>query len=73
MKKIRVIKVKNEDGTLNDEPYIITADANNIEMANGYDLQKTIGDINVEEEGSIAEQLEAISLRLAALEERNNS
>ena len=41
-------------------------------IENGKDLQDTIGDINIDKDGSIAEQLKNIIERLEALEENNN-
>lgn len=64
---IKKIKIKKQDDTYTD--YIpIGADAININMSNGKDLQNTIGDINVDEDGSIAEQLKNIIERLQNLE-----
>jgi uncharacterized protein YecA (UPF0149 family) len=77
MNKIKTIKIKNEDGSVSEESYSITTDALNIDMSNGYNLQETIGNIDVETDGSIAEQLQLIINRLIALEEQeeeeNNS
>ena len=53
---IKKVKIKKEDDTYTD--YIpIGADARNISMSNGYNVQDTIGNINVDEDGNIAEQL----------------
>ena len=67
MDKIKTVKIKNEDGTVNTESYYISADARNIDMANGYDVQETIGIINVDNDGSIADQLD--DLRINARKE----
>lgn len=67
MDKIKTIKIKNEDGTVSKESYYLSADARNIDMTNGYDVQETIGTINVDEDGSIAEQLEKIKQTLQEL------
>lgn len=64
MDKIKTIKVKNEDGSLSEETYAISADAINIDMENGRDLQETIGTIDVYNKGNIAEQLTAIETNL---------
>jgi len=72
MKKIKTLKIKNEDGSINEESYTISADAINIDMKNGKNLQETIGNIDIDEDGSIAEQLKNIIERLEALEENNN-
>ena len=57
MNKIKTIKIKNEDGSINEESYTIAADAINIDMANGKDLQETIGNIDIDNDGNIANQL----------------
>ena len=54
--RIKKIKIKQSDGTFSD--YIpIGANAKDVDMANGYSLENTIGTINVDKEGSIAKQL----------------
>ena len=58
MNKIKTVKIKNEDGSISEESYPISVNANLIDMSNGYDLQETIGNIDVNKDGSIAEQLE---------------
>ena len=68
MNKIKTIKIKNEDGSISEESYTITVDAKDVDMKNGYDLQDTIGNIDVDKDGSIAEQLAAIITRLNNLE-----
>ena len=70
MNKIKTIKIKNEDGSISEESYSIATDALNIDMSNGYNLQKTIGNIDVNKDGSIAEQLAAIIIRLNNLENK---
>ena len=72
MDKIKTVKIKNPDGSVSQETYTISADAKDVDMKNGKDLQDTIGDINVDRDGSIAEQLKNIIERLEALEESNN-
>lgn len=57
MDKIKTVKIKNPDGSVSEESYTISVDAKNVDMKNGKDLQDTIGDINVDRNGSIAEQL----------------
>ena len=57
MNKIKTIKIKNEDGSINEESYTIAVDSINVDMKNGKDLQDTVGDVNVDEDGNIAEQL----------------
>ena len=72
MDKIKTVKIKNPNGSVSEETYIISVDAKDVDMKNGKDLQDTIGDINVDRDGSIAEQLKNIIERLEALEESNN-
>jgi len=67
MNKIKTVKIKNEDGSISIESYNISADARNIDMTNGYDVQEIIGTINVDEDGSIAEQLGKIKQTLQEL------
>lgn len=68
---IKKIKIKKSDGTYSD--YIpIGAEAQNIDMKNNYSVQDNIGDIDIEKDGSIAEQLAAIVARLDALENKND-
>ena len=53
---IKKIKIKKEDGTYTN--YIpIGAEAKNIDMKNNYSVQANIGDIDVDNDGSISEQL----------------
>ena len=53
---IKKVKVMQTDGTFTD--YIpLGADAENIDMKNDYSVQVNIGDIDVDNDGSIAEQL----------------
>lgn len=68
MNKVKTIKVKNEDGSISEESYTITVDAKDVDMKNGYDLQDTIGNIDIDTDGNIAEQLAAIITRLNNLE-----
>lgn len=72
MDKIKTVKIKNPDGSVSEETYTISVDAKDVDMKNGKDLQDTIGNINVDRDGSIAEQLKNIIERLEALEENNN-
>lgn len=57
MNKIKTIKIKNEDGSISEESYTIAADALNIDMVNGKNVQETIGTIDVDKDGDIATQL----------------
>lgn len=72
MDKIKTVKIKNPDGSVSEETYTISVDAKDVDMKNSKDLQDTIGDINVDRDGSIAEQLKNIIERLEVLEESNN-
>ena len=58
MDKIKTVKIKNPDGSISEETYTISVDAKNVDMKNGKDLQNTIGDINIDTDGNIAEQLD---------------
>ena len=57
MNKIKTIKIKEEDGSISEESYTIAADAINIDMKNGKDLQETVGNIDIDIDGNIATQL----------------
>lgn len=57
MDKIKTIKIKDEDGSISEESYTIAADAINVDMSNGYNLQDTIGTININIDGNISKQL----------------
>lgn len=72
MDKIKTVKIKELDGSISEETYTISVDAKDVDMKNGKDLQDTIGDINVDRDGNIAEQLKNIIERLETLEESNN-
>ena len=57
MDRIKTVKIKNPDGSVSEETYTISVDAKNVDMDNGKELQETIGTINVDMDGNIAEQL----------------
>lgn len=57
MNKVKTIKIKNEDGSISEESYSIAADAVNVDMVNGKNVQETIGTIDVDKDGDIAAQL----------------
>ena len=57
MDKIKTVKIKNPDGSISEETYTISVDARNVDMDNGKDLQDIIGNIDVDKDGSIADQL----------------
>lgn len=57
MDKIKTVKIKNEDGSISEETYTISVDSRNVDMDNGKDLQETIGTVNVDIDGDVAEQL----------------
>lgn len=57
MKKIKTVKIKEIDGSIGEESYAITADAKDVDMSNGRDVQETIGTINIDKDGNIATQL----------------
>ena len=60
MEKVKTVRVKEADGTISQEVINIAADALNVEMANGETVQDTIGDIDINEDGNIAEQLKSV-------------
>ena len=56
MDRIKKLKIKKQDGTFTD--YIpIGADAQNIDMNNGFSVQANIGNIDIEKNGDISTQL----------------
>lgn len=57
MDKIKTVKIKLPDGSVSEETYTISVDAKDVDMKNGKDLQDTIGDINIDIDGNISEQL----------------
>lgn len=57
MDKIKTVKIKNPDGSISEETYTISVDARNVDMENSKNLQETIGTINVDIDGDIANQL----------------
>lgn len=57
MDKIKTVKIKNPDGSVSEETYTISVDAKDVDMKNGKDLQDTIGNIDIDRDGSIANQL----------------
>ena len=70
MDKIKTVKIKKPDGSISEEVYTISVDAKDVDMKNGKDLQDTIGNIDVDKDGSIADQLASIITRLEALERK---
>lgn len=60
MDKIKTVKIKELDGSISEETYTISVDARNVDMENSKNLQETIGTINVDIDGNIAEQLKDI-------------
>ena len=61
MDKIKTVKIKNSDGSVSEETYTISVDARNVDMDNGKELQETIGTIDIDTDGNIAEQLENLN------------
>ena len=58
--RIKKIKIKQADGSFSD--YMpIGADAWNIDFNNGYSLEQVMGEINPDEEGTVATQLKKLS------------
>lgn len=68
MKKIETIKVKNEDGTLSNESYYFSVNANNIDMFNGESVQSNIGNLDLTHEKNVAEQLKSLNQKTVELE-----
>lgn len=56
MDKIKYVKLENEDGTYSESIPFSTS-ANEIEMSNEKNVQETIGNIDVDNDGSVAYQL----------------
>ena len=56
MDKIKTVKIKNPDGSISEETYTISTNAQYVDMDNGENLQDTIGTININVDGNIAEQ-----------------
>lgn len=71
MDKIKTIKIKNIDGTLEPGVVYIATDANLVDMTNGKNVQAVIGNINPDTDGSIEQQLKELKQRLATLEGSN--
>lgn len=61
MNKIKTVKIKNQDGSVSEETYTISVDAKDVDMKNGKNLQDAIGDINVDRDGNISEQLKNLN------------
>ena len=57
MNKIKTVKIKNEDGSISEESYTLSIDAKNVDMNNKKSVEETIGNIDVDKDGNIAEQL----------------
>ena len=70
MDKIKTIKIKNPDGSVSEETYTISVDAKDVDMSNGKNVQDTIGNIDINKDGNIAEQLKDIIKRLENLENK---
>ena len=68
MDKIKTIKIKNIDGTLEPGIVYIATDATLVDMSNGFNVQDVIGNINPTTDGSIQQQLEALKSRINTLE-----
>lgn len=57
MDKIKTVKIKNLDGSISENSYTICTDAQYVDMKNGYNVQNSIGDINVDADGNVSNQL----------------
>lgn len=60
MEKLKAIKVKQPDGLYSNE-IPIGADAVNIDMANGTNLEQTLGNVNVLTDGNIINQIKNVN------------
>lgn len=69
MDKIKTIKIKNPDGSISEETYTISVDAKDVDMKNGKDVQDTIGDIDIDNNGNIGQQLKNFKQTLFSLNE----
>ena len=72
MDKIKTVKIKNPDGSVSEETYTISVDAKNVDMKNGKDLQDTIGDINIDRDGSINVQLKDVKEDISNINDNLN-
>ena len=66
MDKLKYIRVQNSDGSYTSN-IPIAADAKNVSMNNGSDIQTVIGTINVTSDGNIAENLRNIKTQIRNL------
>lgn len=64
MDKIKTVKIKNPDGSVSEESYTISVDAKNVDMANGKELQETIGTIDIDNDGDISNQLKDLKNKI---------
>ena len=69
MDKIKTVKIKNLDGSVSQETYTIAVDAKNVDMLNSKDVQETIGNIDVDNDGNIGQQLKNFKQTLLSLNE----
>lgn len=61
MDKIKTVKIKNKDGSISENSYNIAVDAINVDMINGENVQRTIGNIDIDKYGDISNQLKNIN------------
>lgn len=61
MDKIKTVKIKNLDGSISEETYTISVDAKNVDMENGKDVQEIIGDVDIDNDGNVGNQLKKIN------------
>ena len=67
MDKLKYVKVEQIDGTYS-ESIPLAVDAINIDMVNGQDLQETIGNVNINNNGNVAQQLDNLNNRTIEIE-----
>lgn len=68
--RIKNIRVKNLDGSIDPNDYFLTVNAAYVDMANERNVQETIGTIDIEHDGNIAQQLGIIQNELGKIENK---
>ena len=69
--KIKSIKQKLANGTFSN-PIPFGIDGENIDLANGYNLQQTLGTINVNNKGTVQKQLNDLEISVGSKAEANS-
>ena len=68
--KIKNVRVKNLDGSIDPNDYFLTVNASYVDMANARNVQETIGNIDIDNNGNIAQQLGIIQNELGKIENK---